>query len=204
LLGALLASRMAFDAYGSTDWPALIIFTTSVFLAFAAGGFSNFFFRRPFVSDAIISLLVLATVSFIVINVIDKKWSGQAFGTGIDWLMMPASILILFAIFVLAGLAMAASTRLDIIPTLGICSALFLLGLMSDYLFGRPASQGSWWGSVLYTVMPNWQLFWLSDAIENQKQIPWSYLGKAVTYMMAYLGATLSIALLLFEDRELS
>ena len=39
----------------------------------------------------------------------------------------------------LAALAIACATRLDLIPTLAICSALFVLGLMSDYLFGRRA-----------------------------------------------------------------
>ena len=25
---------------------------------------------------------------------------------------------------------------------------------------------GAWWASALYTVTPNWQLFWLADALE--------------------------------------
>jgi hypothetical protein len=41
--------------------------------------------------------------------------------------------LILFAFWILAALALACSTRLDTIPTLAICSAFFLVGLMSDY-----------------------------------------------------------------------
>jgi hypothetical protein len=76
---------------------------------------------------------------------------------------------------------------------------------MSDYLFGTRAEKGAWWASVLYTVTPNWQLFWLADAIEMGKsQFYWGYLGKAVVYMMAYVGAALALAVVLFEDRELS
>ena len=56
-----------------------------------------------------------------------------------DWRLIPAAVLILFALWILAGLALACSTRFDMIPTLAICSALFLLGIMSDYLFGRRA-----------------------------------------------------------------
>src|SRR6266436_5151369 len=48
---ALLTSRMAFDAYGSTDLFALGIFAAGMVLAYLVGGFSNFFLRRPFVSD---------------------------------------------------------------------------------------------------------------------------------------------------------
>src|SRR5689334_15004019 len=68
LIGVLLASRMAFDAYGSTDLFAVGIFALAVVLAYSLGGFSNFFLRRPFVSDAVFSLVLMVTVAFIVIN----------------------------------------------------------------------------------------------------------------------------------------
>jgi hypothetical protein len=75
---------------------------------------------------------------------------------------------------------------------------------MSDYFFGRRAEAGSWWASGLYTVLPNWQLFWLADALEEGKHIPWSYVGTAFGYVVAYVGAALALALVLFEDRELA
>jgi ABC-2 type transport system permease protein len=123
----------------------------------------------------------------------------------VDWRMVPAAILILFALWILAALALACSTRFDMIPTLAICSALFLVGIMSDYLFGRPAQAGSWWASTLYTITPNWQLFWIADALSMGKStFHWEYVGKAFAYVVAYAGAALSIAVVLFEERELS
>jgi ABC-2 type transport system permease protein len=209
LVAALLASRMAFDAYGSTDLFALGIFALGIILAYLLGGFSNFFLRRPFVSDAVFALVLMVTVAFVVINFYSKEVRPQAFASGVDWRMIPASVLILFAVWILAGLALACSTRLDMIPTLAICSAFFLLGIMSDYLFGRQAGHGSGWESaiytVLYTVTPNWQLFWLADALETGKTtFPWQYVGKAFVYVLAYGGAVLAIGVSLFEERELS
>ena len=67
MVGVLLASRMAFDAYGKTDLAALGIFGAGVVLAYALAGFSNFFLRRPFVSDAVFALVVLATLAAFVI-----------------------------------------------------------------------------------------------------------------------------------------
>jgi hypothetical protein len=101
-------------------------------------------------------------------------------------------------------LALLCSTRLEMISTLAICSAFFLLGLMSDFLFGTRAKAGSLWASVIYSVLPNWQLFWAGDALEEGKAIPWSYLGGAFGYVVAYVGASLAVALCLFEDRELT
>ncbi len=204
-LGVLLASRMAFDAYGSTDTFAVGIFMLGLALAFALGGFSNFFLRRPFVSDAVFSVALMTTLAFVAINFFNKEAQPQAFAAGVDWQLAPAGLLVLFAVWILAGLALACSTRFDMIATLAICSALFLLGIMSDYLFGRPAAAGSWWGSALYTLTPNWQLFWLADALDTGKStFNWGYVGKAFGYMTAYVGAALAVAVTLFEDRELS
>jgi ABC-type transport system involved in multi-copper enzyme maturation permease subunit len=265
LVAALLASRMAFDAYGSTDLFAWGIFVAGLVAAYLLGGFSNFFLRRPFVSDTVFLVALLATVAFVVINFYSKEGKPQAFATGVDWRMIPAGILILFALWILAGLALACSTRLDTIPTLAICSALFLMGIMSDYLFGRRATPvwhqdfkvaassprwsssqkallkeildkydknhngnldadeldnigaedkarlskagmgGSWWAGTLYAVTPNWQLFWLADALETDKTtFHWGYVGKALAYVVGYVGAALAVAVMLFEERELS
>jgi hypothetical protein len=265
LVAALLASRMAFDAYGSTDMFALGVFTLSVVIAYLLGGFSNFFLRRPFASDAVFCLMLMVTVAFVVINFYTKAGQPQAFATGVDWRLIPASVLILFALWILAALALACSTRFDMIPTLAICSALFLLGIMSDYVFGQraypvwqrdlseevtssrwsyaqkgllkeivqkldrdhngklePAERetlsaedktrlkqagmgGAWWAVVLYTVTPNWQLFWVADVLDaDGSTFHWGYVGRAFAYVVGYVGAALAIAVALFEDRELS
>jgi hypothetical protein len=265
LVAALLASRMAFDAYGSTDLFAWGLFALSIVVAYVAGGFSNFFLRRPFVSDAVFGMVIMVTVAFVVINFFDQHAKPRAWGTGVDWRMIPAAVLILFALWILAGVALACSTRFDMIPTLAICSALFLLGIMSDYLFGRRAEPvwrhdlteevnnsrwsisqrnllkevvakydqnkdgklewderqgiskdderrlqqagmgGSWVAQALYTVTPNWQLFWLADALaEGRSTFHWGYVTKAFAYMAAYVGAVLTAAILLFQERELS
>jgi hypothetical protein len=265
LIGTLLASRMAFDAYGSTDLFAWGLFALGLVLAYLMGGFSNFFLRRPFVSDAVFGVVVMLTVAFVVINFFDQHGQAREWGTNVDWRLIPAAVLILFALWILAGLALACSTRLDMIPTLAICSALFLVGIMSDYLFGRRAEPvwrhdlteevtstrwtegqrsllkgmvakydqdkdgklelfeqdkigaedqarlrqagmgGAWWASALYTVMPNWQLFWVADALDAGKSVfHWSYVLKAFAYMAAYVGAALAVAIVLFQERELS
>ncbi|MGA3163307.1 MAG: hypothetical protein ABSD77_03815 [Verrucomicrobiota bacterium] len=265
LIGVLLASRMAFDAYGKTDVAALLIFMAGTAAAYGLAGFSNFFLRRPFVSDAVFALVVFATLAAFIIFRFTKQMESVNEVAHVDWRLVPAGILILFALWILAALALACSTRLDTIPTLAVCSAFFLIGLMSDYLLGQRAEPvwrqdlqvevgnprwsddqkallksivqkydadnsgklelserkaitaedkarlqsagmgGSWWASVLYTVIPNWQLFWFADALDMDKStFQWGYVGKAFAYMVAYAGAVLAIGMVLFEERELS
>jgi len=63
---------------------------------------------------------------------------------------------------------------------------------------------GAWWASVLYTVTPNWQLFWLADALNSGKTtFHWGYVAEAFAYVVGYVGAVLAVAVSLFEDREL-
>jgi len=264
-LSALLASRMAYDAYGDADTRAFGIFCGALALGHVAAGFINYFLRRPFVANAVLAVVIMATLAFVVIVNFTKTTNRFGYSPNeVDWRLVPAAILILFALLVLAGLALACSTRFEMIPTLAICTGIFLLGLMSDYLFGRLAEPvwmaslpaelnnpllegdqkkllneivekydkdkdgrldlveqkalkpedkqrlsqagmgGRWWASLLYTVVPNWQLFWLADALEGKNKIPWSYVGRAFGYVIGYLGASLALGLVLFEERELS
>ena len=209
LLGVLLASRMAFDAYGKTDLPAIGIFSAGIVAAYALAGFSNFFLRRPFVSDAVFAMVVFTTLAAFVIFQFTQQMESMDTVAHVNWNLLPAGILILFALWILAALALACSTRLDTIPTLAICSAFFLVGLMSDYFYsqagGTVGGGGPWWASTLYTVIPNWQLFWLADAIETGKNtFQWAYVGKAFAYAVCYAGAALAAGTALFEERELS
>jgi ABC-2 family transporter protein len=205
MVGVLLAGRMAFDAYGKTDLPAIGIFAAGILLAYALAGFSNFFLRRPFVSDAVFAMLVFTTLAAFIVFQFTKQMESLDTVATVNWNLLPAGILILFALWILAAVALACSTRFDTIPTLAICSAVFLVGLMSDYFFGTRAQAGEWWASTLYSIIPNWQLFWLADAIDTGKStFQWAYVGKAFAYAVCYAGAALAVGTALFEERELS
>jgi ABC-type transport system involved in multi-copper enzyme maturation permease subunit len=205
MVGVLVASRMAFDAYGKTDLPAIGIFVAGIAIAYALAGFGNFFLRRPFVSNAVLGMVALTTLAAFAIFQFTTQQESMNTPAHVDWRLVPAGILILFALWILAAVAIACSTRFDTIPTLAICSGIFLIGLMSDYFFGRRAETGEWWASTLYSIIPNWQLFWLADAIETgQSTFQWGYVGKAFVYMVGYASAALAIATALFEERELS
>ena len=205
MIGVMLASWMAFDAYGSTNLTAIGVFVGGVLLAYGLAGFSNFFLRRPFVSDAVLAMVVMSTLAvFIVFQFVSQKQTLDQLAT-VDWRLVPAGLLTLQALWILAAVALACSTRLDMMATLAVCSAVFLIGLMSDYFFGLPAAKGNAWASILYTIIPNWQLFWLADALETGKDtIQWAYVGKAFGYVAGYAGAALAVGVALFEDRELS
>ena len=78
---------------------------------------------------------------------------------------------------------------------------------------------GSVWAKILYVLVPNWQLFWLSDSMNPQSDelgktrfktkydqgtVPVRYLGTAGLYVFLYVTLALSLAIWMFENRELS
>lgn len=203
LLAVLLASRMAFDPHGSPDWWVVGSGVAAVALAMAVAGVSNYVTRRPFHEDAVLAMVVLFTVMFVGINWVDREGRWQAFGAGLDWRLVPAGILVWQAVLVISGIALACSARLGFLPSLVICSGLFLAGLLSEPFFGSAARAGSWLGHLGYVVLPNWQVFWLADVLGGAGGIPWGYLGKAAIYAAVYLSLALTVALVLFEDRDL-
>lgn len=204
LIAALLSSRMAPNIYQALDPPARSVIFGGIFFGILAAGYTNFFQHRQFVGDAVMSITGFMTVFFALVLFIDKEWKLHQFGSLIDWRMLPAGILILCALLVLASVALACSTRLELMPTLAVCSVVFVLGLMTDYLFGRSAADGAMWAKAVYAALPNWQLFWMADALEGEKTIPVGYVLRAVGYVVCYLVAALSVAMALFEDRELA
>jgi hypothetical protein len=45
----------------------------------------------------------------------------------------------------------------------------------------------------------------MADALDSNKTaFPWKYVGKALVYAVCYIGATLALAVVFFEERELS
>ena len=205
MIGVLLASRMAFDAYGKTDLPAIEIFGGGILLAYALAGFSNFFLRRPFVSDAVFAMLIFTALAAFLVFQFTKQMESMGTVAVVNWNLLPAGILILFALWILAargaGLFHPAGHHPDIGDLFGLFSDRPDVGL----LFRSARGTGNWWASALYSVIPNWQLFWLADAIETGKNtFQWAYVGKAFAYAVCYAGAALALGTALFEERELS
>jgi len=204
MIASLTASRMAYDAYSGVDWNAFLIFTLFIAVALILAGVRNYVFRKPFLQEAAMYSVISMSCAFLIIwKMTDHKVSLSDYAQ-VDWRLFPSILLIYFAILVLAAIAVVCSTRLDFLLTLGICYGLFLLGLMSDYFFGQASSDGLLVSKILYTLIPNWQLYWMADAIQQGQSIPVTYIFRAFLQMLCSVGWLLILAVVLFEDRELT
>ncbi len=199
-LAGLVAIRIVSEPYSIDLWAAgpLLAFLA---LAYAVAGAINFFTRRPFVSDACRLVVAGAAAAFLLTGFVSREGAGQSFGAGYFWPFAPASALVALAVLTLTAIALSLASRLDVVPTVSICGALALIGMMSDYLFGRHAGQSSA-AAALYAVVPNWQHFWMADALHLGEPIPPAYFRAAGTYAAMYLLGVLGLGIVFFRHTE--
>ncbi len=113
-----------------------------------------------------------------------------------------AAILLIVALAILAGIAIAASTRLGVIGTFLISLLAISAGLAADQTLRPMAEEGIAWAKFVYPLIPNFQCFWMVDALSDNQIIPWSYLASASGYGLMYSAGLLLLGMALFETRE--
>lgn len=212
-LAILMADRAASRLF-VIGWEFLLPLYLAVLCAYATAAVINYKTRRPFASTAFWCLGMFLLIAFLIslgmqgggAEVIDHgshthEIPGGGQPVPVRWAILPACLLLTLAALMLQALALFCALRLAVIPTLTICGGFFLLGLMSDYLLLVRSTQ-SLWARALYTVIPNWQHFWMADALANRGTIPWDYVGQAAVYALAWTFGILFLALGFFERME--
>ncbi len=180
------------------DFTVSIIFYGALVLGCAAGGVANFMARRSFAMTTVLAWCVLLPVALVVAYALPAD---EAVGAAPS-AMLAATALVWMAVLAMGALATALSTRLEMIPNMMVCSAVFLLGMVSDHLFGKAAAAGNPFAWLAHSLIPNWQHFWLADALAAQKAIPAAYVMLAAGYVAVLILFFVALAVILFRDRE--
>ena len=124
-------------------------------------------------------------------------------GNGLNLQVVYGCTMVLWAVLVLASVAVAISTRLSVVVNISLCSGVFLLGLLSDYLFHKLGA-GSLVANILYSIVPNLQAYWVSDYLAAGVEIPLQLVVQSGAYALCHIGAFLFLAMLLFQDRQVA
>ncbi|MHC4131416.1 MAG: hypothetical protein ACYSSP_03135 [Planctomycetota bacterium] len=187
--------------YISRDWTVIVAASASVVLTFLLTAFLNYVYDWKFTSTAIVLLAIFGTLSMIFLLFIDKEWQFNPAENRISAFDIYGSILLFFAVLIIIAVAVALSVRFNILITLSCCVGIFLLGLISNWAFGQ-AAQSSLWVKVGFYVVPNLQVFWISDAIYEETKVPAKYILTTASYAICYTLAVLSIAVVAFQRRQ--
>jgi ABC-2 type transport system permease protein len=170
---------------------------------FLLSAFFNYVYDWKFSSTALILLGVFATLGILFLTFINRDWQFNPAENGMKAVDIYGSILLFLAAIIIVALSVALSTRFNIVITLSACLGIFFLGLVSDYVFGRFAD-AHLWAKIGKFLVPNLQIFWISDAIYEGSEVPLKYIVISASYALCYTIAILALAIALFQRRQVN
>ncbi len=205
--------------------PVIIFGVSAALIGVTVGVWCNYFYNRVFGSTVICVTTPLLGVAYFLCLLFNKSFEPQSMTVSFRPELWLASASLLMAILMLTAVAVAASTRLNQTLTLMATFGVFLLGLLSDWMFGRPirgfedqfarmaeaghpvsigltSTPGYLLSKVAYAIIPNYQVLWLSDAITQKQPIPLSYVGMTLSYGTLFTLAALALGIIMFQRRE--
>lgn len=238
--------------------PVIVFGLSAGGIAFIVALWCNYFYGKVFGSTVLCVATPLAGIAYFMALMFKPDFSADDFAAGFDTNLWKAILALVIANLVLTALAIAISTRVNQIMTVIVTIGMFLLGLLSDWLFGSlithpiekrwlaraeladkvrlvqyestiyyttgetrttildrtetidpitSFAEGyevfAWWvGKIGHSITPNFQVLWLSDAVTQEHIIPGSYVVRVAIYGALVIAAALSLAIILFQRRE--
>lgn len=205
LLSERVAERFVFEAAAMGHFMDVRLATGLLLLppaALAVAGLAHYRRRGHFAAMAFGALQAGLLLLFVFSGFFAPTGIWQrAFTTHLNWAVSGAALLVLLALVLLAALATALATRLDVTGVFSACAAVAGIGLVADPLFGRP-TPGSVPG-LLVALVPNFQHFWLCDALAGGGFIPPVYLWRATLYAALWIALALLAGTWALRTREI-
>jgi hypothetical protein len=188
------------------DWTVLAAAGVVVGASLLLSAFFNYVYDWKISSTAVVLTGIFATFAIVFLYFIDRNFKFSPADNNINTVDIYGAVLLLFAAIIIVALAVALSARFNIVVTLSACIGIFLLGLVSDYTFGNLAEKQFFGAEILARIgqfiVPNLQIFWISDAIYEGSEIPLKYIIISSSYAVCYTTAILALAIALFQRRQ--
>ncbi len=185
--------------------------------------------RRQFVLGKFAGIAWLVSVLFVIISsvfvvavaqkpIFDKRegtvieYEGEK---GITWQVLhheaisvaPGLLLVYMETLVLAGVSVAISTRLPMVANFMLTFGIWALGHLTPSIM-QASVEGfepvQFVASFVATILPVLKNFEIYGAISAGREIPLIYLAGTALYTVLYGALTMFLALILFEDRDLT
>ncbi len=197
-VGVLASARIARDQF-DLDRGLATGYFGGLILAGIVGGLIHYFKRKSF-SASVLSILAIFWVGMSGHLLLHPHGNVSDIASIPAWeTMLKSMILIHMAILVMGVIAAVCSLRCNLVMNLGICGLIFMVGLVSDYFLNV---NGYHIEMIFHAVIPNWQLFWLTDALTLNQSIPQSYCLWALGYGLFLMLEFNLIGWLLLADME--
>ncbi len=137
------------------NMPVILLTSLAIFGSIAIGALGNYMYGWSFGQTASLTLLVTIWIAYIALLFIDEDWTLMNPIENFKPQIMLATTCLAMALFVMTALATAISTRLGQVMTIAICTGVFVIGLLSNYWFGRGIYENQRIGQVAMTESPS-------------------------------------------------
>ena len=190
--------------------PVIAFGSAAIILAFGVATWCNYFYASSFAAVFIMSASPLLLVAYVLSLLFDTGFAPHSIATEFRPEVWKAGLLMALGVAVLCAVAVAVSTRLGQVLTVSVTVGTLLVGLLSDWFFGRTVAAGAeksgeaayWASKTAWGIVPNFQVFWVTDAVNQGVSIPGNYLGLTALYAACFVAAALAIGVALFQRRE--
>ncbi len=204
---SLISVLIAKDQF-RLEYLLMTVYYSALAVSAVYGGMRNYFKQQPFTSHAITAMLVLIPIIAALFYFLRTRgFHSPAEIDPEEFIevrhLLPALLLLFPAAWTMGTIASALATRIELVSNLTVCSVIFLIGLISKYFAIQWLGDGIA-SSFVRTLLPNWQYFWMADAIAARQEIPSVYLFWAFLYVLFYIGFWTLWALAFFKERELA
>ncbi|NLF31484.1 MAG: hypothetical protein GX591_11440 [Planctomycetes bacterium] len=200
----LLTARHGVMSEGldTLDWVVITCGFGALVLAGLTTVFCNYFFGWETTSTLVGACLVLFTAAMGVVAFVGKGWQPIPFFQGINSQIVVVLVLLWMATMVLTALAVAVSTRVGVVGTLGICVAAYALSLITEPLLAGAAGHSPL-AAFAYRVIPNLSYFFALDALAMGQPIGGRYVALSGAYAACYTAGLLALGMALLQTREM-
>lgn len=187
------------------DAPVLTLGVGSLVISGIIAAFYNYFYGKDFRTTFAAVFSPMLTLAVLVVAKFDEHWEVIPFGSNfVGGQVILAAYLVWLMVTLLSAVALAVSTRMGQLATLVVCTAFLAVGITSDWAFGQHAA-GSDLAALAYHLVPNTGPFWVIDGLSvgtEETAITWEYIGYTTAYAALLTTAALSVAVGLFQRRE--
>lgn len=157
LVFLLLAIRhgVLSTAADELDGPVLVFGLSAIVLSMALAAWCNYFYGWNFPQTTVVLMVPFLVVGYVGVLLLNKKWEPQPITQDLQGQILIACACLVMAVLVLCAVATAASTRLGQVMTIVVCVGVFLLALLSNYLFGRFVFDNKIVGTIAQVESPD-------------------------------------------------
>ncbi len=201
-VAGLWVTRFSIHSTDHLDITTISIYFSSILFALTIMAIKHYLFRKCYVWQANVAILLSFFSAFLVANFIDDHGSLQSFGAGIDWPTMKGYVLLAFALILYQSAVIPVAVIFDIALVLLFGISLFFFGLISEYLINTSLSSETL-TLIAKAILPNWQMFWVSDKLAENAYISPIYIGHCFIHSLLWSIIAISIATMLFSKQEI-